>query len=186
MYTRWAGHVPTSTCQSWRALDPATAATSHTSLTTPTTTRLSSATARHARRSTRTSTSLPSCHADPSSLNLKTEVPKVRLTKGSTKIYDDNGTDSGKTIHRNFCGDCGSQLWSDPEAIPGVRFLKVSWKRQVLMPGWYPRRQAEPQARRRDLLRERYASQHYSQGQVWAEALRGHDGQGDLKAMNKR
>lgn len=26
---------------------------------------------------------------------------------------------------RSFCGDCGTPLWSDPSATPGVRYLKV-------------------------------------------------------------
>ncbi|CAK9782643.1 hypothetical protein CC85DRAFT_300870 [Cutaneotrichosporon oleaginosum] len=59
------------------------------------------------------------------SLNLKTEVDKVKVTKGTPKVYKDSKTDSGKAINRNFCGDCGSALFSDPDAMPGVRFLKV-------------------------------------------------------------
>lgn len=59
------------------------------------------------------------------SLNLKTEVDKVKITKGTPKVYDDNKTDSGKGIKRNFCGNCGSALFSDPDGMPGVRFLKV-------------------------------------------------------------
>ncbi|BEJ12994.1 hypothetical protein CspHIS471_0301680 [Cutaneotrichosporon sp. HIS471] len=59
------------------------------------------------------------------SLNLKTEVDQVKVTKGTPKVYKDTHTDSGKTINRNFCGDCGSALFSDPDAMPGTRFLKV-------------------------------------------------------------
>lgn len=33
--------------------------------------------------------------------------------------------DSGKVIHRNFCGDCGSALFSVPDLFPGAVFVKV-------------------------------------------------------------
>ncbi|KAK9894464.1 hypothetical protein P389DRAFT_197757 [Cystobasidium minutum MCA 4210] len=59
------------------------------------------------------------------SYNAKSEVGKVHVTKGSPKVYDDNKADSNKAIHRYFCGNCGSALWSDPESMPGVRFLKL-------------------------------------------------------------
>ncbi|GMK57936.1 hypothetical protein CspeluHIS016_0407700 [Cutaneotrichosporon spelunceum] len=59
------------------------------------------------------------------SLNLKTTVDNVKVTKGTPKIYKDQKTDSGNAILRNFCGDCGSAVFSDPDAMPGTRFLKV-------------------------------------------------------------
>lgn len=71
------------------------------------------------------------------SYNAKSETGKVHVSKGSPRIYDDNKSDSGefyvgrmqqfqtkslirhlspgKTIHRAFCGDCGSHLWSTPD-----------------------------------------------------------------------
>ncbi|EKC97691.1 hypothetical protein A1Q2_08003 [Trichosporon asahii var. asahii CBS 8904] len=49
----------------------------------------------------------------------------VKVTKGTPKVYQDNSTRSGKPMARSFCGDCGTPLWSDPSATPGVRYLKV-------------------------------------------------------------
>jgi len=60
-----------------------------------------------------------------SSYNIQSSQDKIKVTKGTPKVYDDKSADVGKTVHRNFCGDCGSALWSDPDSIPGVRFLKV-------------------------------------------------------------
>lgn len=59
------------------------------------------------------------------SLNLKTSPDEVTVTKGTPKVYNDASTRSGKPMARSFCGDCGTPLWSDPSAAPGVRYLKV-------------------------------------------------------------
>merc|ERR1711879_709001 len=59
------------------------------------------------------------------SYNAKSSVDKVKVTKGSPKSYRDDKADSGKVITRYFCGDCATALWSDPESIPGVRFVKL-------------------------------------------------------------
>lgn len=40
-------------------------------------------------------------------------------------MYDDTGADSGYTIHRAFCGKCGSALYSYPESAPDAVFVKV-------------------------------------------------------------
>lgn len=60
------------------------------------------------------------------SLNLKSTQDALKVTKGTPRSYVDRGTDSGKPITRYFCGTCASGLYSDPDAIPGVRFVKVS------------------------------------------------------------
>lgn len=59
------------------------------------------------------------------SFNLKTTIDNVKVTQGKTTVYPDKNTDSGKPINRNFCGTCGSCMFSDPECEPGTRFLKV-------------------------------------------------------------
>ena len=59
------------------------------------------------------------------SYNVKAEQDKVKITKGSPSVFDDNKADCGKAVHRYFCGTCGSHLYSDPDSIPGVRFLKA-------------------------------------------------------------
>ena len=42
-------------------------------------------------------------------------VPRAafRLTKGTPKRYSSKG-DSGREVHRFFCGECGSPLFSEP------------------------------------------------------------------------
>ncbi|KAM0750046.1 hypothetical protein T439DRAFT_326918 [Meredithblackwellia eburnea MCA 4105] len=59
------------------------------------------------------------------SYNLQSEESKFKVTKGTPKMYSDRKTDSGKAIHRYFCGNCGSALYSIPELIPGAIFVKV-------------------------------------------------------------
>ncbi len=52
-------------------------------------------------------------------------VPRESLdvTGGSLKSYRDTG-ESGQAVHRRFCGECGSPLVSDVEAVPDLLFLK--------------------------------------------------------------
>ena len=38
------------------------------------------------------------------------------LKSGEMKLYSDSDTDSGNTVERYFCGDCGSPIYS---AVPG-------------------------------------------------------------------
>lgn len=46
-------------------------------------------------------------------------VPKAALTvtKGEPKLHEKAG-DSGKTVKRAFCGECGTPLWSLPPEGP--------------------------------------------------------------------
>jgi hypothetical protein len=48
---------------------------------------------------------------------------KVTITAGSPKSYIDHG-ESGKTVERQFCGTCGSPLFSLVEVAPGLTFVK--------------------------------------------------------------
>jgi len=57
-----------------------------------------------------------------------------KFVQGTPKVYNDIG-DSGKTVYRNFCGDCGSPLLTSLEASPGLIAIKAgtlsdlkSWK----------------------------------------------------------
>lgn len=34
-------------------------------------------------------------------------------------------SDTGRTVTSHFCGDCGSTMWRDGEAFPGLKVLKV-------------------------------------------------------------
>lgn len=43
---------------------------------------------------------------------------------GQTKVFDDHG-DSGGTVHRHFCPDCGSPIISLADALPGLTLIKA-------------------------------------------------------------
>lgn len=42
--------------------------------------------------------------------------------QGALKTYNDTG-DSGKTVYRRFCPNCGSGVVAEAEALPGVTLL---------------------------------------------------------------
>jgi hypothetical protein len=48
----------------------------------------------------------------------------LTVTKGAPKSYLDHG-ESGKAVERQFCGDCGSPLFSLVEAAQGMTFVKA-------------------------------------------------------------
>lgn len=56
---------------------------------------------------------------------------------GPIKTFDDTG-DSGKSVRRQFCPECGSPIITDVEAMPGLTFLKAgtlddtSWLKPVM------------------------------------------------------
>ncbi len=43
---------------------------------------------------------------------------------GETKVFHDKG-DSGKSVDRHFCGNCGSPILSSAEALPGMVLIKA-------------------------------------------------------------
>lgn len=49
---------------------------------------------------------------------------QLRLEKGSPKVFKGKAA-SGRTLHRYFCGDCGSPLWSHRENTPDVLALRA-------------------------------------------------------------
>lgn len=44
---------------------------------------------------------------------------------GSPKAFMDDGTESGKTVARYFCGDCGSPVYVVVEAAPNTAYVAV-------------------------------------------------------------
>ncbi|MEZ5559908.1 MAG: GFA family protein [Pseudomonadales bacterium] len=54
-------------------------------------------------------------------------VPKAefRFTAGQPKLYRDADTDSGNTVERYFCGNCGSPIYSAIPSQPDTLFLKT-------------------------------------------------------------
>src|SRR5574341_562668 len=49
-----------------------------------------------------------------------------RITKGQTRRYDDSATESGRTLSRHFCANCGSPIYSHRNPNPG--FVVLSWQ----------------------------------------------------------
>ena len=50
-------------------------------------------------------------------------VPEAALKiEGELKTYDDKG-DSGGTVHRRFCPNCGSGIVADVTVMPGIRIV---------------------------------------------------------------
>jgi hypothetical protein len=47
-----------------------------------------------------------------------------RITHGTPKRYT-KVADSGRTLHRFFCGDCGSPIYSRREILPEVTSLRI-------------------------------------------------------------
>ena len=48
----------------------------------------------------------------------------VTFTAGKTKVYKD-AAESGNTLYRHFCGDCGSPIYSQREKMPELMVIKV-------------------------------------------------------------
>ena len=48
----------------------------------------------------------------------------LTLTQGVPKCYIDHG-ESGQPIEREFCGNCGSPLFSKVAATPGMVWIKL-------------------------------------------------------------
>jgi hypothetical protein len=48
-----------------------------------------------------------------------------KITKGSTKRYDDSATLSGRTLSRHFCADCGSHVFSERNPNPGFIVVRA-------------------------------------------------------------
>lgn len=53
-----------------------------------------------------------------------TSEDQFRFTAGEPKEYVDTDTDSGNTVRRFFCGNCGSPIYSALDAQPGAIYVK--------------------------------------------------------------
>ena len=58
------------------------------------------------------------------SYNAIVPTSAVTFTAGKTKVYKDTA-ESGNTLYRHFCGDCGSPMYSQREKMPEMMVLKV-------------------------------------------------------------
>lgn len=53
-------------------------------------------------------------------------VPRAEFSMtGEPKLYTDSDTDSGNTVERYFCGNCGSPIYSALPGQPDMLFLKT-------------------------------------------------------------
>jgi hypothetical protein len=59
------------------------------------------------------------------SVNAVVPTDKFRITKGQTKKYDDSATQSGRTLSRHFCGNCGSPIYSHRNPNPGFVVVRA-------------------------------------------------------------
>lgn len=60
-----------------------------------------------------------------SALSIIIGVPEGSVTvEGELKTYNDTG-DSGATVRRQFCPDCGSPVFTRVEHPPGMMFVKA-------------------------------------------------------------
>lgn len=57
----------------------------------------------------------------------------VEIT-GEPKIYQDTKTDSGTSIKRAFCGNCGSPIYTSSPTMVGVRIFKLGLFEQIPRP----------------------------------------------------
>ena len=58
------------------------------------------------------------------SVNAMIKSAELKITKGTPKRYTLTA-DSGRTLHRFFCGDCGSPLFSRRELTPENSSLRI-------------------------------------------------------------
>ena len=52
-------------------------------------------------------------------------VDGFKFKQGTPKLYQDSDTQSGSTVERFFCGDCGSPIYSALASAPNQIFLKT-------------------------------------------------------------
>ena len=64
--------------------------------------------------------------ADPPEQFLLYIAPDVSVKiTGTPKVYHDGHTDSGKTIQRTFCGNCGSAISTVSPNMSGVQVIEL-------------------------------------------------------------
>ena len=58
-------------------------------------------------------------------VNAVVPTDSFRITKGETRKYDDSATESGRTLSRHFCGNCGSPIYSHRNPNPGFVVVRA-------------------------------------------------------------
>src|SRR3954463_8795745 len=58
-------------------------------------------------------------------VNAVVPTAQFRLTQGATKKYNDSATQSGRTLSRHFCPNCGSPIYSQRNPDPGFVVVRA-------------------------------------------------------------
>ena len=58
-------------------------------------------------------------------VNAVVPTDKFRITKGTPKKYQDSATQSGRTLSRHFCAECGSSIYSQRNPDPGFVVVRA-------------------------------------------------------------
>jgi hypothetical protein len=75
---------------------------------------------------------MANCHCDdcrkatgaPYTTNVFYKDTQITLLKGTPKVFE-HTSDSGNSMAKEFCGDCGSQIFGTGALRPGIRHVKV-------------------------------------------------------------
>jgi hypothetical protein len=67
------------------------------------------------------------------SINVFVPESDVKII-GQPKMYQDNNTDSGTSVQRAFCGNCGSPIYTTSPKMPGVQIIKLGLFDQIPKP----------------------------------------------------
>ena len=58
-------------------------------------------------------------------INAVVPTESFKITKGETRKYDDSATQSGRTLSRHFCAECGSPIYSHRNPNPGFVVVRA-------------------------------------------------------------
>ena len=58
-------------------------------------------------------------------VNAVVPTDKFKITKGAAKKYQDSATQSGRTLSRYFCAECGSSIYSQRNPDPGFVVVRA-------------------------------------------------------------
>ena len=58
-------------------------------------------------------------------VNAVVPTDKFKITRGATKKYQDSATQSGRTLSRHFCAECGSSIYGQRNPDPGFVVVRA-------------------------------------------------------------
>jgi hypothetical protein len=78
-------------------------------------------------------TTLRACHCGncqkssgaAGTVNAVVPSDSFRINQGTTRKYDDSATQSGRTLSRHFCAECGSPIYSHRNPNPGFVVVRA-------------------------------------------------------------